>query len=551
VAKKKGGVKSTSSSRKLSKNSHQSSVNNLLELYGRLKSPAERARVEGQLELGLFARAFFPHYCRVAESRFHHELYECFSGCILEDQGHRVAIAAPRESAKSTIATLFLPLWCICYPERARKRFILIVSDTAAQAQRHIADIKAELEGNELLKEAFGECFGPGRTWKQGEIISRSGVRVTARGTGGNIRGLRHGPYRPDLLIGDDLENDENSQTPEQRDKITNWFFKAFSKAGGKNADIIVIGTILHMDSLLSRLLENPAYFGRKYRGIIRWSQSTRLWEEWEGTYTDRSLGENERQQRADRFFEKHKARMTAGTEVIWPEHRSYYDLMKLRVAEGPASFDSEIQNEPVNPQDCLFQPEWFRWFEEDELEVEKLVTVAAVDPSLGGASAHHDPSAIVCLGLDGSGYLYVLDADIQKRAPDEIIEDTLELYMRRRTTIIGVETVQFQEFFKDRLAAVARERGIYPPVRGIKSTRDKKLRIQRLQPLVKNGTLRFARRQKTLLDQLRFFPLADHDDGPDALEMAVQMVEHLTGPRDFRFDRPRISSEHLRKVFG
>ena len=182
---------------------------------------------------------------------------------------------------------------------------------------------------------------------------------------------------------------------------------------------------------------------------------------------------------------------------------------------------------------------------------MEELVTVASVDPSLGGSSAYHDPSAIVCLGLDKDGYLYVLDADIQRRTPDKIIDDTLELHLRRRTVLIGEESVQFQEFFKDRLTAVARERGIYPPVKGIRSTRDKRIRIQRLQPLVKNGTLRFARRQKTLLNQLRYYPLADHDDGPDALEMAVQMVEHLASPWELRFDKPRTTPEHLKKVFG
>ncbi len=46
--------------------------------------------------------------------------------------------------------------------------------------------------------------------------------------------------------------------------------------------------------------------------------------------------------------------------------------------------------------------------------------------------------------------------------------------------------------------------------------------RIQRLQPLISSGALRFSRRQVTLLEQLRQFPMGAHDDGPDALEMAV-----------------------------
>ena len=120
----------------------------------RLKSPVERDRARGRIDLGIFARIFFPHYCRVQESWFHHELYDLFSDCLLDKTGHRVAIAAPRESAKSTLATLFLPLWCICYSERTGKKFLLIASDTTAQAEQRLAEIKEELESNEHLAEA-------------------------------------------------------------------------------------------------------------------------------------------------------------------------------------------------------------------------------------------------------------------------------------------------------------------------------------------------------------------------------------------------------------
>ena len=505
----------------------------------------------GSLDLNRFAGTFFPHYCRLPGSFFHSEMYDLLGDAVTGRQASRIAVAAPRESAKSTLATLFLPIWCICYPKILGRRYILIASDTAAQAERNIADIKDELEGNSLLAEAFPECCGATDHWRSDEIITASGVKITARGTGGNIRGLRHGPWRPDLLIGDDLENDTNARSGEGREKIVEWFFKAFSKSASRDSAIIVIGTILHRESLLSRLLENPAYESRKYRGVISWSEETALWESWEIIFTNRSLPDKERLLEADVFFETHRERMLAGTKVIWPEHRSYYDMMKLRVTEGPASFDSEIQNEPVNPERCLFQPEWFRYFEERELDVGSMIIVAAVDPSLGGSGDRGDPSAIVCLGVDENGIIFVLDADITRRNPDTIIEDTIELYQRRKPAAIGVETVQFQEFFREVLTRTARERGLYPPVQGIKSSAEKALRIQRLQPLVKNGTIRFRKRHHTLLEQLRYYPLAGHDDGPDALEMAVQMTEKVTRTGDLRFGGPLISGQHLKRIFG
>lgn len=51
---------------------------------------------------------------------------------------------------------------------------------------------------------------------------------------------------------------------------------------------------------------------------------------------------------------------MLEGTQVLWEEKLSYYDLMVMRVSEGEASFNSEEQNEPINPDDCLFMEEWF-----------------------------------------------------------------------------------------------------------------------------------------------------------------------------------------------
>ena len=57
-------------------------------------------------------------------------------------------------------------------------------------------------------------------------------------------------------------------------------------------------------------------------------------------------------------------------------------------------------------------------------------------------------------------------------------------------------------------------------PVRGIKPSSDKMLRIETLQPHMANGLILLNPDQKTLISQLRHFPKADHDDGPDALHM-------------------------------
>ena len=133
------------------------------------------------------------------------------------------------------------------------------------------------------------------------------------------------------------------------------------------------------------------------------------------------------------------------------------------------------------------------------------------------------DDSAIVSLLRDTrTGILYVLDADIQRRRPDAIIEDIIAYHRRRNYQRFMMETNQFQKFLSDELERRSRQAGAYIPITGINNTTDKLGRIQRLQPLISSGTLRFSRRQVTLLEQLRQFPMGAHDDGPDALEMAV-----------------------------
>lgn len=53
---------------------------------------------------------------------------------------------------------------------------------------------------------------------------------------------------------------------------------------------------------------------------------------------------------------------------MLWEEKLSYYDLMVMRVSEGEASFNSEEQNEPINPMTAWFMEEWFDYYNEAEV---------------------------------------------------------------------------------------------------------------------------------------------------------------------------------------
>lgn len=233
-------------------------------------------------------------------------------------------------------------------------------------------------------------------------------------------------------------------------------------------------------------------------------------------------------------FYEAHEEEMLLGAEVLWEEKLSYYDLMEIKVSEGTASFNSELQNDPIDPESATFNPEWFDYYEPELMDFSspEFVFVGANDPSLG-KNKKSDTSSIINLALSTkTGYMYVVDASVEKRKPDVIIEDVFEMNRRLKRDYkkgfykFGVEVVQFQYFFKEVMAAKSAEEGEYIPIEEIQSTVNKVLRIESLQPVIKNKYLKFNREHKTLLKQLQEFPMGKNDDAPDGLQMAVQLAQ-------------------------
>lgn len=507
-----------------------------------LTGPKGLRRKLGAFDLEYFGRAYLAHYFVRPSPKFHGELDRIWREGVLKGMnpevdakrisradGCRRAIEAPRGHAKSTTFTFKDDLHAAVY---GYKHYIIILSDSTEQAEGFLVDIKTELEENAALKEDFGELEG--KVWKSSVILLANGVKIEAIGSGKKIRGRRHKQWRPDLIVCDDLENDENVNTPEQRKKLRDWFYKAVSKAGDTYTDIVYIGTLLHFDALLANVAKNPSYKSVRYQGVISFATNGELWDAWESIFTD--LSNDNRQEDALEFFQANREAMLEGTAVLWEEKLSYYDLMVIRISEGEASFNSEIQNDPIDPENCTFQEEWFDFWDDEgkaqpDFSDPKFLFIGANDPSLG-KNKKSDTSSIIALAKDTqTGYLYVVIADIAKRKPDQIIEDALDASRRLQREYkrpyykFGVETVQFQYYFAEIMRQRAAAVGEYLPIEEINSTQNKDARIQSLQPFVKNGYIKFSKKHKTLLKQMTEYPMGKNDDAPDGLQMAVKLA--------------------------
>lgn len=496
-------------------------------------------------DLGYFGRAYLGHYFQRKSPEFHEDLDRLWMKGVLKGknpadpgtakelpklEGSRQAVAAPRGHAKSTNLTFKDSIHATLY---GYKHYLLILSDSTEQAEGFLEDIRAELEDNGDIIEDFGELKGE-KVWRTGTLLTSTNIKLEAVGSGKKVRGRKHRNWRPDMIVLDDIENDENVNTPEQRRKLKAWFDKAVSKAGDTYTDILYIGTILHYDSLLSNVMANARYDSVKYRAVISEASNQKLWDEWERIYTN--LFSETHKEDAKAFYKAHEEEMLEGTEVLWEDKMPYYKLMEAKISEGVASFNSELQNDPIDPENATFNPEWFDFYEPSEVDFRspEFVFVGANDPSLG-KNRKSDTSSIINLAVSTkTGYMYVADASIEKRKPDVIIDDVFQMSRRLKRDCgkgfykFGVETVQFQYFFKDVMAQRSAAQGEYLPIEEIQSAANKVLRIESLQPMIKNRYLKFNREHKTLLKQLEEFPMGKNDDGPDGLQMAVQLAQQV-----------------------
>lgn len=504
-----------------------------------LQTLRQLRREIGRNDILQFGQTYFPQHLAHKPSVFHEEICGVLTA-ISQKRCECFALAAPRGYAKSTIVSFLYVIWSLCY---GKEHFILLLSATAKQAQKLLSNVSTVLETNSLLREDFPEVFEPKEKvkakWTQDEIITPNNVMIAARSVGQDFRGIKHDQYRPTLVILDDVDGDKNTFNAASREKVSNWFTSTVLKARDvKTANFVAVGTLFHIDSLLSRLTkkeEFPDWQKRIYKAVISFSSRTDLWQQWGNILFNRDVYNDEGGfHAANRFFEDNKAVMLEGTKVLWEMMEDYYTLMKIREIEGSFSFDSEKQNDPTSARDCRYNPDDFYYWDDAHPTTEKLLEsfgneysiIAACDPSVGVMTSRSDHSAIIVLAKH-KGKLYCLDADIKQRPQDELVEAIINFCkIRRPMNKFVIEANLFPELLLKTVQEHAYKENVVAPFKEIRNIKNKELRIFGMETYITTGTILFSRKHSVLLDQLKYFPRGDHDDGPDALEMALREAE-------------------------
>jgi predicted phage terminase large subunit-like protein len=474
-----------------------------------------------------WAKRYLPHYISEQSCNFHGELFAELN-TMRDERGQRLLVIAPRGSAKSTCTSVVFALHAIC---EGYEPYIVLGAESADQARHNLTSIKHELVHNPLIAQDYPNAVGhsSGRTWNDGSIISRNGVMVDALGSRQNIRGRRKGEQRPTLIVMDDPDSDDSIYSEAIRERVKDRFFASWMKAGEPATNVVVIGTLVHQECLVSHLRTMPGWRGKHiYRSVISWPDRMDLWEDWERLYHDDEAA-------AQRFYEAHEAELLEGAEVLWPAREPLLALMKTRAQDGVASFAREKQNEPLPPEGTRFDSRWFEgedlWW--DELPIVKAQPAAAfavLDPATGKHKTRGDYPAIVwCWFLKGDRHLYI-DADIERRPMPQTIEVSVRLAAEHRFNMMGCEANGFQTVFAGNLQDAMVGAGYVIPVQPIDNRENKFQRIDRLGPFLQSRNFKFKRGSRgaaRLVRQLQHYsnPAVDKLDGPDALEMLVRLV--------------------------
>jgi len=196
-----------------------------------------------------FFNIYFPHYLTFPTALFQLEMFELSQ----QDNLHLFAIMAFRGSGKSTIMNLSYTLWSIL--GKFQKKFIIIISQTHSQAEGHFSNILYELKNNKQLSSDLGP-FEVNQDFRS-IIIKNLNAKIMFTYRGQSIRGMRHGSYRPDLIILDDIEDSKSVQLELTRNITYDWFETEIIPTGDFGTTIIILGNLLHEHSFMMRVKEN------------------------------------------------------------------------------------------------------------------------------------------------------------------------------------------------------------------------------------------------------------------------------------------------------
>jgi predicted phage terminase large subunit-like protein len=444
-----------------------------------------------------FFNFYFADYVKYQTAPFQHEIFELTQN---EDIGN-LFIVAFRGCGKSTIITTSYPLWAIL--GKQQKKFVLILTQTQAQAKQHMMNLRRQLENNALLKNDLGPFKEESDEWGSSSLVfSNNNVRITVASSEQSIRGLRHNEHRPDLIICDDVEDISSTKTREGRNKTYQWLTGEVIPSGDRNTRLVIVGNLLHEDSLLMRLKEAVE------KKMI------------DGVFKEYPLVKN--------------------GEILWPgKYPTMEDIQdEMRKAGNEWAWQREYLLHIVHAEDQAILREWIQYYDvippkkkilEDHCYTTHMEVRIGVDLAISQReSADYTAMVPAMLYENKSGYdIYVLPKVINKKITFPETVETCKILDKSYnegglSPKFVIEDVAYQRALPQQL----KNEGVQRVITTRPGNQDKRTRLVLTANMIKNGKIKFPREGcEELINQIVNFGVEKHDDLADAFSILVHSV--------------------------
>lgn len=463
----------------------------------------ERARKD----YAFFVEFYFPHYAKYKCAKFHLDV----ANKIKESQSIRAVIEWARGHAKSTHAGIFIPMWLKIQKNREFNVMVL-VSKSEDMADKLLSDIQAELQSNQRYIHDFGEQVQFG-SWAEGEFMTRDGCGFFSRGKGQSPRGMRAREWRPDYVVIDDLDDDEEVQNPKRIQKSLDWVLEAlFGALDMGRGRFIMVGNRIHKKSVLALMAERPGVHHTVINALDKDGHPS-----WKEKYTKEEI-------------------------------ESACAFMGYRRSQ------KEYFNNPIT-EGTVFKEEFIKWKKMLPLNNYDAL-IAYCDPSFKGTSKN-DYKAIRLWGKAGNE-LHLIDCFVRQASVSAMVKWFYDLHESLPEDVI-VDYIMEANFIQDMLleefTTEGDERGYQLPIRGdYRKKPDKFQRIEALSPLYERGFVYYNIDRKddpdmmTGKEQLLAIEKGSTtaDDAPDADEGAIWHLQRVARAQKFKGSLGKVKHKRI-----
>ena len=430
---------------------------------------------------------------------FHRQVWELY--CSDHPQ---CAVAAPRNHAKSTALTHDYGLAVALFREQ---QYIIVLGATEEMAIEHLGDIAGELRSNEDVIREFGiKGF---LTDQKTDIVVECNdgyqFRLIARGGEQKIRGKKWKGARPGLIIGDDIEDDEQVESKDRRDKFYRWLMRAAKQALRDGGKIRLHGTVLHEDAALAKVLRHPSWRCLKYR--------------------------------AHKSFDDFSS-------ILWPEKFSEDRLRGIRqefIDSGDApGYSQEYLNDPFDHANAYLRRDDFIAMSEDDYDKPKRVCVAW-DFAIS-TKEHADRTSCSVGGKCIDNLLHLIDQRVGRWAADRIVDEMFSVQEAHDPIFQFVEKGAIWEALAPIINKEMHKRDKWINIVPIASTKDKATRGRIFQKRHRAHGMRFDKQSEWYASYeaecLKFTGLgqAAQDDQFDSTSLLCRGFENMPEVEDDDF---------------